>query len=54
MAKCPACDVGITAADGVQPGELIHCSECESELEVLSVEPFELVLAPKIEEDWGE
>jgi alpha-aminoadipate carrier protein LysW len=34
--------------------ELISCPECGAELEILSLNPLELDLAPEVEEDWGE
>ena len=30
------------------------CPDCGAELEVLSVAPLELALAPEIQDDWGE
>ena len=35
-------------------GEIIECEECGVELEVVSVNPLKLELAPEVEEDWGE
>jgi len=34
--------------------ELLRCAECGAELEVVSLEPLALDLAPIEEEDWGE
>jgi alpha-aminoadipate carrier protein LysW len=34
--------------------EIVQCPECSSELEVVSLAPPALALAPEIEEDWGE
>jgi len=39
---------------GVVAHELITCPDCGTELEVLSLTPFTLDLAPEVEEDWGE
>jgi alpha-aminoadipate carrier protein LysW len=36
------------------PGEIVSCSNCSMELEILSMTPVELAIAPKPEEDWGE
>jgi alpha-aminoadipate carrier protein LysW len=41
-------------APGVEAGEIVVCPDCGVELEVLSVNPVELDLAPEVEEDWGE
>ncbi|GAA1989564.1 lysine biosynthesis protein LysW [Kitasatospora viridis] len=51
---CPSCesDVELTAAP--RQNEIIECADCRSELEVLSVDPVLLALAPEAEEDWGE
>jgi alpha-aminoadipate/glutamate carrier protein LysW len=37
-----------------QVSEIVECSECSVELEVLAAEPLTLALAPEVEEDWGE
>ncbi len=34
--------------------EILVCDDCQAELEIVSTEPPELVLAPELEEDWGE
>jgi alpha-aminoadipate carrier protein LysW len=41
------------AAD-TEVGEILVCPDCGAELEVMNVDPFELDLAPEVEEDWGE
>jgi alpha-aminoadipate carrier protein LysW len=57
-ANCPECAADITLAadtlaDTLQ-GEIIQCPECGVELEVMSLSPLTLELAPEEEEDWGE
>lgn len=52
-AHCPECDAEITLADVMQ-GEIVVCPDCGVDLEVVSVEPLTLDLAPMEEEDWGE
>ena len=52
-AHCPECDAEMTQ-DGVVQGEIIVCSDCGVDLEVTSLEPATLELAPMEEEDWGE
>lgn len=54
MAHCPECDGKLTIKDDTKVGELLTCPECQAQLEVLSLSPTRLVLAPEIEEDWGE
>lgn len=51
---CPECGGEITLKGKILAGELVHCPECSSELEVMSVNPIKLEAAPEVEEDWGE
>ncbi len=54
MSMCPECDAQVTVPNNVRAGEIVACSECQAELEVVAVSPVELALAPDVEEDWGE
>jgi alpha-aminoadipate carrier protein LysW len=40
--------------DDTEVGEIVECTDCTAELEVMGVEPLKLELAPEEEEDWGE
>lgn len=55
---CPECEAKVpyTSKSNKPPivGEIINCPDCGAELEVLSVNPPKLALAPEVEEDWGE
>jgi len=53
-AECPVCGAQINLAADAVVGELIECSECGVELEVVTVIPPQLKEAPQEEEDWGE
>ena len=53
-ANCPECDAQITLGADVVEGEIIVCPDCAAELEVTSINPVDLALAPPIAEDWGE
>ena len=53
MATCPECG-GTLPVINVIAGEILPCPDCGAELEVRSVEPVQLELAPQIQEDWGE
>jgi len=53
-ATCPECEAQIALAGAVEAGEIIVCPDCAAELEVVSVSPPELALAPEVGEDWGE
>ncbi len=50
---CPECDADLTLTSPMV-GEIVPCSECGADLEVISLEPLTLDLAPEVEEDWGE
>ena len=52
--NCPECDAQLTLPTDVIEGEIVPCQDCGAELEVISVAPLELALAPMVEEDWGE
>ncbi|GAA0371450.1 lysine biosynthesis protein LysW [Streptomyces olivoreticuli] len=54
MAKCPECEGSVALMENPRVSEIVECAGCSSELELISVDPVELVLAPEIEEDWGE
>ena len=50
---------GGLAAQGIlgetlEEGEIIVCPDCGVELEVISVDPLVLEMAPEEAEDWGE
>ena len=51
---CPECAAEITFQEGTQECEIIVCADCGVDLEVASVEPAEVILAPMEQEDWGE
>jgi alpha-aminoadipate carrier protein LysW len=52
-AECPEC-VGTLALDQVEMGEIMACDDCGAELEVRSLHPLSIMLAPEEAEDWGE
>jgi alpha-aminoadipate carrier protein LysW len=54
MAECPECAVSIELRTGMELGELLVCPDCGVELEVVSLDPITLALAPEEKEDWGE
>lgn len=51
---CPECEAELVLGANVEESEIIVCPDCGVELEVLSVDPVEVGLAPDVEEDWGE
>ena len=52
--SCPECAAEITLTKGTEVGEIIVCPDCGVDLEVISLEPAKVQLAPMEEEDWGE
>jgi alpha-aminoadipate carrier protein LysW len=53
IANCPECAGEVELRD-VMVGEIVYCSDCNAELEVLNLEQPEVGLAPEVAEDWGE
>ena len=52
-AECPECFGEIELTDVMQ-NEIVQCPDCGADLEVVSLEPLALELAPEEQEDWGE
>ena len=53
-AACPDCAEEVPVAAGLRVTSVVICPSCDAELEVISLGPVELALAPEIEEDFGE
>lgn len=51
---CPECDAEVDIPGDAMENELLSCAECGIELEIMSLDPLVLELAPEVEEDWGE
>ncbi|MEU2835037.1 lysine biosynthesis protein LysW [Streptomyces lavendulae] len=54
MIACPECEASVIVGDVPLVSEIVECGDCSTELEILSVDPLQVALAPEIEEDWGE
>ena len=54
MVICPECEGAVTFIDAPRSAEIVECGECRTELEIISIEPLVIALAPPVEEDWGE
>lgn len=54
QSSCPECDASISFERIPLRGQIARCTDCGVELEVTSIEPLTLELAPEVEEDWGE
>lgn len=53
LTSCPECEAAIEL-EHVLVGEIVVCPDCGVDLEVTSLEPLQVELAPMEEEDWGE
>ena len=51
---CPECEAEVTLDAGTEVGEILVCPDCGVDLEVISLEPGAVQLAPMEQEDWGE
>ncbi|MFN3742973.1 MAG: lysine biosynthesis protein LysW [Anaerolineales bacterium] len=54
QATCPECAAEITLDASTEVGEILVCPDCGVDLEVISLDPPQLELAPTEQEDWGE
>lgn len=52
--SCPECEAELSLANDTVVNEIVVCPDCGIDLEVLSLNPPELALAPMEAEDWGE
>lgn len=51
---CLECDAEFELDNGTEVNEIIVCPDCGIDLEVVSLDPPAVELAPMEEEDWGE
>ncbi|AGB15041.1 lysine biosynthesis protein LysW [Halovivax ruber XH-70] len=54
MTTCTACGADVSLHDDLEAGEIVDCTTCGVELEVIETAPPVLDRAPELEEDWGE
>jgi alpha-aminoadipate carrier protein LysW len=52
--ECIECGGELNLAADLEVGEIVVCPDCGVELEVMSLDPVALEVAPEVEEDWGE
>lgn len=52
--ECPECAAQVDTDDDARVNEIVECRDCRAELEITSLDPKVLALAPEVEEDWGE
>jgi len=51
---CPECAGALPLNGSLVQNEIVLCPDCGVELEVVSVSPLLVELAPPVQEDWGE
>jgi alpha-aminoadipate carrier protein LysW len=51
---CPECSAETILEASTVTGEILVCPDCGVDLEVISLEPAAVQLAPMEQEDWGE
>jgi alpha-aminoadipate carrier protein LysW len=54
MNECIECGATVQIPQDVMENEILPCLDCGVELEVITINPLILALAPEVEEDWGE
>lgn len=52
--ECPECAADVAIPADVMQNEILACADCGAELEIISLNPLQVELAPEVEEDWGE
>lgn len=52
--SCPECEAELSLEANTEVGEILVCPDCGVDLEVISLEPAMVELAPMEQEDWGE
>ena len=50
---CPNCDADIVV-ENPKMGAMVTCSECDTELEIISTKPFEVDYPLDYDEDWDD
>jgi alpha-aminoadipate carrier protein LysW len=53
-ASCPECSADVALGANTVEGEIVTCPDCGAELQLTSLNPLELALAPEVSEDWGQ
>ena len=52
--KCLSCQSEVLLKENILLGEVVNCSDCGTDFEVIQTQPLQLGALPEIEEDWGE
>ncbi len=54
MITCPVCEIAVEIPAPSRIGEVLECTDCRSDLEIVALDPVMLAMAPVVDEDWGE
>ena len=54
MTECVECGAALSLHEDLEAGEIVDCTTCGAELEVIDTDPVTLDVAPELAEDWGE
>jgi alpha-aminoadipate/glutamate carrier protein LysW len=54
--SCPECEAEVQVDEDTDKGDVVECSDCGTQLEVVGLDPIELDVADEVEteEDWTE
>jgi lysine biosynthesis protein LysW len=50
---CPNCDA-VVSVEKAKLGAIVRCRECDTQLEIISLNPFEVDFPLDYEEDWDD
>jgi lysine biosynthesis protein LysW len=50
---CPSCDA-VVSVDKPRLGDMVICRECDTKLEIISTDPFELDFPLDYDDDWDD
>lgn len=54
LVACLECESQLQLPEDRVIGEILPCGDCGCEMEITSMEPLAIEVAPEPEEDWGE
>lgn len=52
--KCPVCQSDIIVDDEAFEGDLVDCTNCDTQLEIISLRPVQLSAVNNEEDDWND
>lgn len=51
LANCPECAAELHVDEDIDKGQMFHCEECDSTLEVVGLDPIELDVAAEADDE---